>query len=56
MLFFLEAFNPTNEQLAAQFLTIDADGCGFVTWQEVRDYSISSGFTEKGADAQVVIY
>jgi len=56
MLFFLEAFNPSSDQLAAQFETIDTDGCGFVTWQEVREYSVGSGFTDKGADAQVVIY
>lgn len=55
-MFFLELFNPTSEQLASQFTEMDVDECGVVSWDEIREYSLTSGFTELGADAQVTIY
>jgi hypothetical protein len=46
MLLFLEGFNLDVDQMKSQFQEFDADGCGYATWLEIRNYSLSTGFSE----------
>jgi Ca2+-binding EF-hand superfamily protein len=42
---------PTNGMAKSLFAELDADGCGYATWKEIRDHSQSQGFSEKASDA-----
>jgi len=55
---FLAAFTTAlgDEQLQAQFTTMDADNCGYVTWDEVRRHAESIGFTEQQQYSQVTVF
>ena len=53
---FLAAFTIALSDEQLRFTTMDADNCGYVTWDEVQRHAASMGFTEQQQYSQVTVF